>query len=78
MVTFRPMDSDYFVNKHSRIVGTVQRDYHPLVHVNVGGDYHPSSMALLGDYDPYGRPTRGLSPLGHSISSSGSYIYPAR
>ena len=52
MVTFRPIDSDYFVNKHSRIVRTVQRDYHPLVLVNVRGDYHPSSMALLGDYHP--------------------------
>ena len=54
MLTFRPIDSDYFINKHSRIVGTVQRDYHPLVHVNIGGDCHPSAMALLGDYDPRG------------------------
>ena len=52
MVTSRPIDSDHFVNKHSRIVGTVQRDYHPLVQVNIAGDYHPSAMALLGDYDP--------------------------
>ena len=54
MLTFRPIDSDYFINKHSRIVGTVQRDYHPLVQVNIGGDCHPSAMALLGDYDPRG------------------------
>ena len=52
MVTFRPIDSDYVVNKHSRIVGTAQKDYHPLVQVNIGGDYHRSAMALLGDYDP--------------------------
>ena len=56
MATFRPIDSDYFVNKRSRIVGTVQRHYHPLVQVNIGRDYHPlyhpSAMALLGDYDP--------------------------
>ena len=28
------------------------RDYHPLVQVNVGGDYHQSGMDLLGDYHP--------------------------
>ena len=52
MVSFRPIDSDYFVNKHSRIVGTVQRDYHPLVQVNIGGDYYPSAIVLIGDYEP--------------------------
>ena len=51
IVTFRPIDSDYFVNKHSRIVGTVQRDYHSLVQV-IGGDISLLPWPYLGIITP--------------------------
>jgi hypothetical protein len=59
MVNFRPIDSDV-LNVISRIVGTVQGDYHPLVQVYVRGGRYPS----------------GRAPMEHSVSPSGSYIHP--
>jgi hypothetical protein len=50
MVNFRPID--IYVNIISRIVGTVQGDYDPLVQVDVRGARYPSDRALFGDYDP--------------------------
>ena len=52
MVTFRPIDLDYFVNKHSRIVGTVQRDYHPLVQVNTRRGLSPLGPPYSGIITP--------------------------
>jgi hypothetical protein len=58
-----------YVNIISRIVGTVQGDYHPLVQVYVRrGRYQ--STSLTGPY-------RGLSLLWHPVSPSRS-IYPLR
>ena len=50
MVNFRTID--IYVNIISRIVGTVQGDYDPLVQVDVRGARYPSGRALFGDYDP--------------------------
>ena len=58
----------FIVNIISRIVGTVQGDYHPLIQVYV----RKVAISLAG-------PNRGLSSLGHPVSPIAGLIYtPAR